>query len=282
MFLSTAVRITTEEFRLIRDHIHRYCGLYYSDQDQYLLESRLTPRLQHLGLKSFREYYFYLRFHRHQELELENCIDVLTTNETYFFREMQQLRAFTDEIMEVLRKEKMARGERTIRIWSAGCSSGEEPYTLAMLLLEKEIYATWHIEIIGTDISQRVLQSARQGIYGANAFRTTEPYFIDKYFEPVGQKYRIRESVRKYVSFGHLNLLDRRRVGLLPPMDIIFCRNVIIYFDQKVKKEVIDTFYDKLVPGGYLLLGHSESLLNVTTRFSLEHLRHDLVYRKPA
>lgn len=283
MLAPASVRITNEEFRLIRDLIHSHCGLHFADDSQYLLESRLAQRVQQLGLKSFRDYYYYLRFHRSREAELEHCTDLLTTNETYFFREQAQLRAFSDEILDRLRKDKGLKGDRSIRIWSAGCSSGEEPYTIAMLAMERELVPAWRVEIIGTDISQRVLHLARQGIYGPNAFRVIEQRYIEKYFEPVGAgAFRIKESVRRLVSFGHLNLIDRRRIALLPPMDIIFCRNVIIYFDQKTKTDVVDTFYEKLVPGGYLLLGHSESLLNMATGFSLESLRNDLVYRKPA
>jgi chemotaxis protein methyltransferase CheR len=275
-------KLSFEEFKLIREFIYRHCGLFFPDDNSFLVESRLAPRVQHLGLKRFQDYYLYLRFHKQRETELEACIDALTTNETYFFREQPQLRAFSEEIVDKIRREKLAAGNRSLRIWSAGCSTGEEPYTIAMLLLEMEVFSTWRVEVIGTDISQRVLQAARQGIYGPNAFRTTEARYQDKYFEPLpGGKYRIRENVRRLVSFGHLNLLDRKRIGLLQPVDIIFCRNVIIYFDNPIKRQVVESFYDKLVPGGYLLLGHSESLMNVSTAFTLEHLRHDLVYRKP-
>jgi chemotaxis protein methyltransferase CheR len=275
-------KLTFEEFKLLREYIYRLCGLFFPDDNLFLMQSRLAPRLQHLGLRKFHDYYLFLRFHRHRDEELERCIDSLTTNETYFFREQPQLRAFSEEILEQMHAEKLAKGDRTLRIWSAGCSTGEEPYTIAMLLLEKELFSSWRVEIIGTDISQRVLQAARQGVYGPSAFRTTEARFQDKYFDPAGGKYRIKENVRRLVSFGHLNLLDEKRIGLLQRMDVIFCRNVIIYFDLEAKRKVVQTFHNKLLPGGYLLLGHSESLLNVTTEFSLEHLRHDLVYRKPA
>lgn len=275
-------KMTLEEFKLLRELIYKHCGLHFPEDNMFLVESRLLPRLMALGVRRYHDYYLYLRFHKLREAEFERCIDVLTTNETYFFREQPQLRAFSDEILETLRAEKLARGDRSLRIWSAGCSTGEEPYTIAMLLLEKEIFSSWRVEIIGTDISQRVLQAARLGVYSQSAFRTTDARYQQRFFEPQpGGKHRIKENVRRLVSFGHLNLLDTRRIGLLPRMDIIFCRNVIIYFDLAVKKQVVESFHEKLLPGGYLLLGHSESLLNVTTAFKLEHLRHDLVYRKP-
>lgn len=274
--------MSQEEFRLISELIYRHCGLYFADDSKFLLESRLTPTLHRLGLQTFRDYYLYLRFHKKKDVELEHCVDSLTTNETYFFREKPQLRAFSEEILPALRKEKAARGERVLRIWSAGCSTGEEPYTIAMLILEQPDLVGWRVEIIGTDVSQRVLQMARQGLFNPSSFRLTEPQYRDRYFEPVGKQFRIREDVRQLVSFGHLNLLDHRRTGLLQSMDVIFCRNVIIYFDDVIKKRVVGSFFDKLVPGGYLLLGHSESLMNISSAFELEHLKHDLVYRRPA
>jgi chemotaxis protein methyltransferase CheR len=279
---TSAVRMGAEEFRLIQDLLRRHCGLHFDEHNRYLLESRLAPRLQQLGLRTFRDYYLYLRFHNGREAELEHSLNVLTTNETYFFRESQQLAAFSKEILPALREEKIGRGERTLRIWSAGCSSGEEPYTLAMLILESGLFASWRVEVVGTDISQRVLQLARQGLYGPSSFRMTDQHYIDRYFEAMSGKWRIGEDVRRMVSFGHLNLLDSQRVGLLQPMDIIFCRNVIIYFDAASKRRVIDIFHERLVPGGYLLLGHAESLINLTTSFALAHLRNDMVYRKPA
>ncbi len=176
-----SLRMSPEEFRLLRDLMYRHCGLHFTEDNQFLLESRLGARLRQLGLRTFRDYYLYLRFHQNAAAELEFCTDVLTTNETYFFREQQQLRAFSEEILPQLHEEKGARRERMLRIWSAGCSTGEEPYTIAMLLLEQERFEGWRIEIVGTDISQRVLKLARQGIYGKSAFRTTDAKFIEKY-----------------------------------------------------------------------------------------------------
>jgi len=160
-------------------------------------------------------------------------------------------------------------------------STGEEPYTIAMLINETGNFINWDIEIHGSDINQRVLQAARKGIYRKNSFRTTEPYIIQKYFRLEESSHRIIDSVRKNVTFNHLNLLDSVRTRFLGKMDVIFCRNVLIYFDYKSRKKVIENFHDRLVDGGYLLLGHAESLLNISTAFSLKHFKNDLVYRKP-
>ncbi len=282
MFIFSAdIPLDMEEFRLLRDFIHQYCGLFFSDESKYLLEKRLNKRLAELRLNCFRDYYYQLRYGQNHEQELACAIDLLTTNETYFFREDFQLRAFTQEVIPELVRAKAGRGEKSLRIWSAGCSSGEEPYTLAMLLLESPLLCGWTIEIIGTDISQKVLKIARDGIYGKNSFRATEDKYLQRYFNPIDDKWQIVSQVKDLVSISHLNFFDDNRVALLGEMDAIFCRNVIIYFDLEAKKRVIRTLHDRLSPGGYLLLGHSESLMNVSTAFKLRHFTHDMLYQKP-
>jgi chemotaxis protein methyltransferase CheR len=166
-------------------------------------------------------------------------------------------------------------------VWSAGCASGEEPYSIAMLLQESRAYDDATIEIFASDISSEVLVRARKGQYRETAFRTTDPSLRDKYFtrEPDGC-WRIADEIRNRVSFGRLNLYDEPRVSLLGSVDVIFCRNVIIYFDDASKRMVINNFYNRLVEGGYLLLGHSESLITLSTQFKLRHLKNDMVYQK--
>jgi chemotaxis protein methyltransferase CheR len=171
--------------------------------------------------------------------------------------------------------------QRTLRIWSAGCSTGEEPYSLAMLLLDRPELKGWDIEIIATDISPRVLQHARRGVYRDNAFRVMDPAYSARCFEATGDGMRLLNPPRQLVTFLCLNLLDTHRQGLIWGMDFIFCRNVLIYFDMTAKRKAAELFYDKLSPGGCLLLGHAESLLNISTAFRLRHLQHDMVYQKP-
>jgi chemotaxis protein methyltransferase CheR len=275
------VPMSEDEFRLIRDLIYCHCGLYFENDSKYLLEKRLGRRLAHHHLKEFRDYYNFLKYDRNREQELSDIMDVLTTNETYFFREAFQLKAFTEEIIPELMGAKEKRGDKTLRIWSAGCSTGEEPYTIAMLLLEMGRLKGWHVEIIGTDISQRVLQQARKATYGKSSFRSTEEVYIKRYFQEQEGTFKINDEVRDLVTISHLNLFEQNRLALLGKMDVIFCRNVIIYFDQLAKKRIIESFYKSLHEGGYLLLGHSESLMNITTAFALKHLKNDMVYRKP-
>ncbi len=282
MFVFTPdIPMSLEEFRLLRDFVYQYCGLHFAEESKYIMEKRLARRLQHHRLKSFKDYYYLLRYNSNKTEELTELINLLTTNETYFFREDFQLKSFTEEIVPELCRQKQAEGSRRLRIWSAGCSTGEEPYTIAMLLLEKPELRNWQIDIIGTDISQRVLQVARKGLYGENSFRSTDDSFRRRYFKPQDGKWLIDDRVKKLVTISHLNLFEAPRVSLLGKMDLIFCRNVIIYFDLAAKKRVIETFHQRLNPRGFLLLGHSESLMNISTAFELRHLQHDMVYQKP-
>jgi len=274
--------MSSEEFQLLRDFVYQHCGLHFTEDSKYLLEKRLAKRLQHHRLGNFKDYYYLLRYNANKEQELTELINLLTTNETYFFREEFQLRTFSEEILPELRQRKEAQGDRRLRIWSAGCSTGEEPYTIAMLMLEQPGFNDWQIDIIGTDISQRVLQIARKGVYGDSSFRSTPQVYIDRYFQPFEGKQRIDDRVKKLVTISHLNLFDAARVALLGRMDVVFCRNVIIYFDLPAKKRVIESFHQRLRPEGFLLLGHSESLMNISTAFQLRHFTHDMVYQKPA
>ena len=274
--------MSDDEFRLLRDQVYGHCGIFFDDGSRFLLEKRLARRLGQLQLPTYRDYYYYLRYDPNRDQEFIELMDILTTNETYFFREDFQLKAFTEEVLPECLARKESRGDRTLRVWSAGCSSGEEPYTLSMLLLEHKALAGWKVEIIGTDISQKVLQLARKGVYGSASFRATDDYYRRTYFEEVEGGLRVNNLVRERVTLSQLNLFDTARLLLLGRMDIIFCRNVIIYFDLAAKKQVIESFHNTLHGGGFLMLGHSESLMNVSTAFTLRHFRHDMVYQKAA
>jgi chemotaxis protein methyltransferase CheR len=274
-----AIPLREVEFRLLRDLIKEYCGLFFDDGSKFLLERRLSRRLKLHQLDDFRDYYRFLLYDRKRDEELMSVIDLLTVNETFFFREQNQLKAFSDEILPELRETN--KETKRIRIWSAGCSTGEEPYTIAMLVLEYGYFYGWDIEILGSDINQRVLTSARRGVYRKNSFRSTGRSFVEKYFAEDNGSFTIAEEVKRLVSFSCLNLLDPFKARFVGKMDVIFCRNVLIYFDQHARKKVVDTFYDSIVEGGYLLLGHAESLMNISTSFALRHLKNDMVYQKP-
>lgn len=281
MFNNTYIDLPESTFRLLRDLIYEHCGLFFDDHSQYLLQRRLSRRITMLQLSGFMDYYYLLKYDASREEELHHVIDVLTTNETYFFRESQQLKAFTDEIIPELVLRKQSEPSPRIRIWSAGCSTGEEPYSIAILLLEGKLPANFCLEIYASDISQRVLHVARKGLYAKSSFRSTEPKYIQRYFDRIDQNYQIIDEVKKLVNFGQVNLLDESKLLFIKKMDIVFCRNVIIYFDNAAKRRVIENLHNRLLPGGFLLLGHSESLINISTKYHLRHFVNDMVYQKP-
>jgi chemotaxis protein methyltransferase CheR len=265
-------------FRLMRDQIYKRTGMWFSDTSKYLLQKRLSPRARELNFESFQKYFYFLQYDPRAEAEFDQIYDLVTTNETYFFREPAQLAAFAEEIVpEILERKSV----KKIRIWSAGCSSGEEPYSIAMLLNEAGYYDRATFEIFASDINQQVLAKARRGHYRESAFRATETPLRDKYFTRSDDgSWHIHDDIRNRVSFGRLNLYDEPRVSLLGHLDVIFCRNVIIYFDDQSKKVVVSNFYNRLTDAGYLLLGHSESLISLSTQFKLRHLKNDMVYQK--
>jgi len=271
--------MTDEQFRLIRDLVNGYCGIYFDDDAKYLVQRRLAPRLDALGLSDFTDYYRHLRFAPGRQGELEEIVDRLTTNETYFFRERYQLDAFRLEVLPALHRAR-PRGRR-LSIWSAGCSTGEEPYTIAMLVLETGLFHDWEVRVFGNDISRRALAAARRGVYGRSSFRQTEERYLRRWFRPVEGRHQVKDEVKALVSFGQINLLSDGALGLVHEVDVVFCRNVLIYFDHASRRRVVAAFHRKLVPGGWLLLGHTESLVQLSTAFELVHLRHDMVYRRP-
>jgi chemotaxis protein methyltransferase CheR len=272
------LRITEAEFRMLSELLRRHCGLHFGPESRFLLERRVARRLRDLELTSFSAYHYLLRKEPPANGEFARLVDELVTNETYFFRERAQLNALIGEILPELR---LRRQTQPVTIWSAGCSSGEEPYSIVMMAREAGFVPGVDLRVYASDISHRMLRKARQGLYREASFRETEVRVRERYFSEKEGLWRISDSVKKHVDFIHLNLLDRSKVGLLGPMDVVLCRNVIIYFDVESKRRVIETFFDKLRPGGHLLLGHSESLINLSNAFELRHLKTDLVYRRP-
>ena len=276
--LNHHMELPDDVFRLLRDQIYKRSGMWFNDTSKYLLQKRLSPRARELNFDSFQKYFYFLQYDPRADAEFDQIFDLVTTNETYFFREPAQLTAFVEEIIPDLLARKSV---KKIRIWSAGCSSGEEPYSLAMLLQEAGWYDHAAFEIFASDINQTVLGKARKGQYRENAFRATTPVLREKYFTRESESiWRVKDEVRNRVSFGRLNLYDEARVSLLGHLDVVFCRNVIIYFDDASKKVVVNNFYNRLIEGGYLLLGHSESLISLSTQFKLRHLKNDMVYQK--
>jgi chemotaxis protein methyltransferase CheR len=280
LLFDSGPRLHLEEFRLLRDLINRFCGISFSPDSRFVMERRLKDRLEALGLSEFGQYYQYLRYHPERHSEIERAIECLTTNETYFFREDYQLWALRDQILPEIRQRKAeSQGRRRLSIWSAGCSTGEEVYTIAMIIEGSGLFEGWDVRVFGNDIARNVLQTARRAVYGPSSFRAMPESYAHYLIEtPDGQQ--VHPRIRAMCHFGHLNLLERQRSAIVGRVDVILCRNVLIYFDSESRSNVIETFYQRLTAGGYLLLGHSESLLNVSTAFELVHLDRDLVYRR--
>jgi chemotaxis protein methyltransferase CheR len=281
LLLDGGPRMRRDEFRLLRELVNRRSGMFFDDASFFVFERRLRERARALEIGDFTSYYQYLRFHPRGAEELDEAIDALVTNETYFFREEYQLRAFGEDVLPRLRAQAEASHRRRLVIWSAGCSTGEEVYTLAILVLRSGLFEGWDVRVFGNDISRRVLGIARRAVYPRHSFRAMPPQY-DEYFEPDPGGRRVVDRVRALCQFGQFNLMERERAAILGRVDAIFCRNVLIYFDAESRRQVIDGFYERLQPGGYLMLGHSESLLNVSTAFELAHLASDMVYRRPA
>jgi chemotaxis protein methyltransferase CheR len=269
------------EFRWFADLVRSHCGISFTEDTRFLLERRVVRRMRELSITSLSAYQYELRHEARRDGELAQLIDELTTNETYFFRERSQLRALIGEVLPEALVARRERGGGPVSIWSAGCSSGEEPYSVVIMAREAGFDPERDLRVYASDISRRMMKRARAGSYRETSFRETEPALRAKYFEEKDGSWTVSDAVKKCVDFIHLNLMDRSRIALLGAMDVILCRNVIIYFDIDTKREVIGTFEEKLRPGGHLLLGHSESLINVTSSLELRHLRTDLVYRKP-
>jgi chemotaxis protein methyltransferase CheR len=266
-------------FNHLKELIYHASGIAFDYADVATLEHRLWPRIEALKLRSLDQYIYYLQFDPNRHDELQNMIDAVVVTDTYFFREARALRAFQEEILPELVENDY--GARTLRVWSAGCSTGEEAYTLAMLLLETPYLADWAVEVLGTDISQAVLNLARAGRYPESSFRAMDAATRDKYFTlQTDGHWLIDERLRQMVHFSLNNLAERRYINMLSDVDLIFCRNVLTYFDDNARRRAAERFQHQMRDGGYLILGVSESLNHLNTPFRMVHLENDLAYQK--
>ncbi len=268
-----------EEFRLLSDLIHEKTGHVYGPDQLREIERRLRPRVVACGLSTFAEYHRLLRFGPDREEELQHLFDLVTNNETYFFREDYQLRAFRQETLPQLVRDAAHREHLTC--WSMGCSTGEEAYSIAVVLLESGLLDGWNVRVFGTDLSRRRVTAARRAIYGETSFRSTCPKRRAAYFVPTGAGTRVAPAARTLCQFSQLNLLELAERSTIDQVDAIFCRNVLIYFSEETREKVIRAIHQRLRPGGVLMLGHSESLLSDPGPFRPVHLAGDVVYLRP-
>jgi len=277
------VKLSDKDFEILRDFIYNHCGMYFHASKKYFLESRIARRLEATKCSDIHGYLGHLKGGVGKAEELTKLLNEITTNETCFFRNPPQLKALENVFLPEIVATKGKIGFRKIRIWSAGSSSGEEAYTMAMMLLEKRstILKDWIIEIVGTDISESVLAQAREGIYNSYSVRNTPDFYLKKYFrEETGGRFLLSPDVKKLVSFSHLNLYEDSKMVFMKSFDFIFCANVLIYFDLASKTKVVQHFYNNLQPYGYFFVGQSESLHGVNDKFKTVHFPGGFAYKK--
>ena len=274
------LNLSDDVFKKLKDMIYEISGIFFSDQKKYLLETRLSKRLSVLNLSCFEDYYNYLKYSPLKNPEIKELLNSITTNETSFFRDMPQLEVLVDILKQTV-KLSGNKAIKNIRIWSSACSTGEEPYTVAILVKENFQSSGIKFEIVGTDISDKVLESAKQGIYTGYTLRNASQSILGKYFDKTSDdEYKIKDEIKNMTVFGSVNLIDAKEVKKYGSFDIVLCRNVIIYFDAESKKKTIENIYEILKPGGYLFLGHSESLHSISTLFKLVGLGKTPLYKK--
>ena len=261
------------------DFLYRRTGMVFNEAKRYYVDRRLIDRMLATGEASFASYFARLR--SDSQNEVEQFINAFTINETYFYREDHQLRCLTSDLLaERIRAKKP--GE-AIRIWSAPCSTGEEPYSIAIWLLENWPQAdSYDIEIVGSDIDTNALEAAREGIFGKRALMRLTPELIGKYFDLISpERWRITESLRQSILLTSVNIVDSAQTRAYGKFDVIFCRNVLIYFDDTSRRIAAENLYESLSPGGYICLGHSESMSRISPLFEVCRFADAVVYRRP-
>jgi chemotaxis protein methyltransferase CheR len=288
-------QLTEPELKLLQALIYQECGMFFDERRTHFLQDRLQRRLRECHLDSFYSYYRLL-ISKEGKQELAKLVENLTVNETSFFRNKSQLDLFHKHILEDMLNRKTARQEHLIRIWSAGCSTGQEPYTIAMLVADALAYyqlrhpqsgapispkplvpAPWRVEVLASDISYPVLRTAHEATYSETQMSTVDYSYRLRYFDKVGDRYAVKPAVKSLVHFDFHNL----KTEYLPQHnDVIFCRNVMMYFDEPEQKRLIDKFVRCLNARGYLFVGHAESLLGLTDKFALVHRNNGTAYQK--
>lgn len=264
----------------VRDLIYARSGLFFEEKKFYFLKRRIDQRVEDVGASSVLDYFQMLRFGG-DATEIQALCESVTTNETYFFREFPQLKAFADICLPEVLQEKRKRGDYHLRVWSAACSTGDEAYTLAIILREViDDFDRWSVTLVATDIDREALRTARNAVYTERAVKDVPVTYRHEYFRPEGYTYRVSPVITRMVQFRHANLMDPTVAGEMTGLDFVFCRNVLIYFDDASRRRTLDLFYEALRPGGYIFLGHSESVGRITSAFRLLRKGDQLVYMK--
>ena len=290
-----AIQLSDAEMRLLQALVYQECGMFFDSRRTHFLQDRLQRRLRECQMDSFYSYYRRL-ISAEGKQELSRLLEDLTVNETSFFRNKAQIELFHKHILDEIIRKKQAEKNYRLRIWSAGCSTGQEAYTIAMLVADALAYhqlrepklrdstwpkplvpPPWRVEIPASDINYSVLRAGQEGIYNEHQMSSVDYSYRLRYFDKVGERYAIKKSIKEIVHFDFHNL----KTEFLPQSnDIIFCRNVMMYFDEAEQKRLVTKFYRCLAPGGYLLVGHAESLLGLTDKFAMVYHESGTAYRR--
>jgi chemotaxis protein methyltransferase CheR len=271
--------LTEDEFRRLCDFLYRRTGMVFTEAKRYYVERRVIERMSTTESPSFSYYFSQLRVDASGEIE--QFINAFTVNETYFYREDHQLKCLTTDLLAQRVRHK--RPGDAVRIWSVPCSTGEEPYSIAMWLLENwSLVDDYEIEIIGSDIDTKVLEMARAGEFGKRALMRLSPSLVSKYFTGMdGDKWKILDGLRESVQFSPVNIVEPGETKPFGQFDVIFCRNVLIYFDDASRRMAAENLYENLMPGGFICLGHTESMSRISPLFEVDRFADAIVYHRP-
>ncbi len=274
--LINTVKLTDAEFVELKDIIYKNSGILFTENKKYLIENRLSKRLSELNFTSFKDYIYYLKYDVRKRMEMDTMINLITINETYFLRERGQM----DYLVNTIIPDFIKAGKRSVKIWSVPCSTGEEPYSIAILLMNAGLYNKINIDIMATDINSDVVAIAKRGEYHSASFRGVPSDFISKNFRQEGQSYFIKDEIKNKIRFNTGNITSPTVSMIAGRMDVIFCRNVLIYFDMDGKKKAVDMFHKTLNDPGYLCLGHSETLNKLSDDFTMKNFGTGILYMK--
>jgi chemotaxis protein methyltransferase CheR len=271
--------VTGEEFGRLSEFIYRRTGMVFTETKRYYVQRRVNERMEATGSTTFASYFARLRSNLNGEVE--QFINAFTVNETYFYREDHQLRCLTEDLLG--ERIRTRRRSDALRIWSVPCSTGEEPYSIALWMLEGWAQVdAYDVEIIGSDIDTRVLKAAEAGIFGRRALMRLSSELVAKYFNQLDEdRWQILEALRGSVRFTAANLVEAVETRPHGRFDVIFCRNVLIYFDDASRRQAAENLYENLEPGGFICLGHTESMSRISPLFEVRRFADAIVYQRP-
>ncbi len=262
---------------LIRNLIHERTGMFFDNGKSDLLIDKLSPLVIERGFGSYLDYYYLLKYDASAVVEWQNVVNALSVQETYFWREMDQVRILVQKLVP---QWFACNAGSTLRIWSAACATGEEPLTIAIALNEAGWFDCGPIEILATDASSKAIDRARQGVFRERAFRNLPPHLRERYFEQEDSAWRMRSDLHSRIKWGIANLMDESQIAPMASSDFIFCRNVFIYFSENAITRAVRSFAKFIRHPGYLFVGAAESLIRLTTEFTLTEIDDAFVYVK--